>query len=349
LSLRVENDKYLFRIGHDASIPTIRWDVYELGSVSKNKWSEFVFHIVHSDKSDGLVEIWRDGVKVVTHKGPNNYKGKDVPRWKLGIYKPAWQNRKSATKVRVVYFDNIKIGNKDSRYEDMISLGGGTNTSADNIQDKSGASDSRLVGHWKMDEGKGSTLIDSSPYKNNGSIQDASGVSWIDGVAGKALKMDKPSGRYFAVAPHTSSLNLTKGLTISAWVRPSVVANRMILSKGSPNGYELSTVNNGKFEFRFNRESDGSTYRLRSNKNYSTDGKTWVHVAVTFNGQKSTLFINGVEDASATYSPVNIRSNTSPLEIGARDSGNRWEGDLDDVRLYNQALSATEIKGLATR
>ncbi|MCR9016482.1 LamG-like jellyroll fold domain-containing protein, partial [Aquiflexum gelatinilyticum] len=82
------------------------------------------------------------------------------------------------------------------------------------------------------------------------------------------------------------------------------------------------------------------------NQNYPTNG-TWMHVAVTFDGTKTTMYINGVEDNSATYAPVTIRPNTTNLQIGAWDGINRWTGDLDEVRLYGRALSSAEILNLA--
>ncbi|MCS4436946.1 LamG-like jellyroll fold domain-containing protein, partial [Aquiflexum gelatinilyticum] len=63
-------------------------------------------------------------------------------------------------------------------------------------------------------------------------------------------------------------------------------------------------------------------------------------------GTKSTIYINGVEDNSATYAPVQIISNTADLRIGAISTGNRWNGDLDDVRLYSRALTPSEIAAL---
>jgi hypothetical protein len=121
----------------------------------------------------------------------------------------------------------------------------------------------------------------------------------------------------------------------------------MILSKGGPDGYELGTFSSGQLEFRINRESDGATYSLLSNQQYPSDGSTWMHVAVTFDGTKSTLYINGVEDNSVIYaSPVGIIANTSPVQIGSRGGSNRWSGTLDDIRLYGRALSAAEVSDL---
>ncbi|MCS4433840.1 LamG-like jellyroll fold domain-containing protein [Aquiflexum gelatinilyticum] len=205
-----------------------------------------------------------------------------------------------------------------------------------------------LVGHWKMNEGSGSKLLDSSGNGNNAVILNTtSGVSWVQGKDGLALNLNGNSNR-FATVPSNSSLNMTNAITITAWIRTSGLARKQILSKGGPDGYELSIFETGKFEFRINRESSGSTYRLYSNQNYPTDGTTWMHVAATFDGTNSHIYINGVKDNSATFAPTAIKSNTTELQIGARSSINRWVGDLDEVKLYNRVLSEVEINTLVT-
>jgi hypothetical protein len=205
--------------------------------------------------------------------------------------------------------------------------------------------DADLVGHWKMEEGSGNVLIDYSGYENDATLINTQGIFWIEGYDGLAIKLNGLSGRYGTVT-HNPSLDIRTEITISAWIRPSGRANKQILSKSGPDGYELSIYDQGTIEFRFNRESNGSTYRLRSNSLYPTDGSTWMHVAVTFNGTKSTIYINGVEDISKTYPTTVINSNTTSLQIGARNGNNRWDGDLDEVRLYKRALSPSEIASI---
>jgi hypothetical protein len=202
-----------------------------------------------------------------------------------------------------------------------------------------------LVGHWKMDEGSGNQLLDASGKNNHASISSASSLTWVTGKYDLALRMNGTKNSN-GVVPNNPTLNTSGGVTISVWVRPNSISNKRIISKTNPDGFELGTNTNGKFEFRFNRETNSTTYRLYSNQNYPTNGSTWVHVAATFNGTKSTIYINGVEDNSATYAPVSIIQNSSDLQIGARNGIDRWSGDLDELMLFNKALTATEIAAL---
>lgn len=199
-----------------------------------------------------------------------------------------------------------------------------------------------LAGYWKMNEGTGSILFDNSGNANNAVFQNPKDIIWIAGIEGQAINLPGTLKR-FAMAPNHASLNITNAITLAAWIKPVDLSSRSILSKTSPDGYELAVHKSGKVEFKFNTTTNGATYRILSNANYPTGGNTWMHVAATFDGTTSKIYINGVLDNSVTYNPVTIISNSSPLYIGAVLAANRWKGGLDEVRLYNGALTATEI------
>jgi hypothetical protein len=104
----------------------------DLGIFEKDKWHAYVLHVKHSAGSDGLIEMWRDGSKILNKTGPNAYKIEgDIhnPNMKLGIYKSQWNGSgTSLTKERVLYFDDIKLGNENATYADMVPTPSGTVT-----------------------------------------------------------------------------------------------------------------------------------------------------------------------------------------------------------------------------
>ena len=98
---------------------------------------------------------------------------------------------------------------------------------------------------------------------------------------------------------------------------------------------------------RFNQATSGDTIRLNSTTLYPTDGNTWMHVAATYDGATIRLYVNGVEEANMASSTP-IGTNALNLGIGAQPDGlTSLRGTLDDVLLYNSALSAPEIAALA--
>jgi hypothetical protein len=111
------------------------YSVTDLGEVEKDKWHTYVYHIIHSAGSSGLIEIWKDGQKIVTRRGANMYAltgGFHLPNWKLGLYKSAWNGSETTdTKLRVLYFDDIRYGSALATYADMLPIGGRSTTPTD--------------------------------------------------------------------------------------------------------------------------------------------------------------------------------------------------------------------------
>jgi hypothetical protein len=117
-SLRVRKDRLILRTGND---PKTLKEI-DLGPIIKDNWQEYVFHFIHSHGSDGLIEIWQNGKKIFTRSGGNAYDTK-LPNFKLGIYKASWNSGTTETSKRVVYYDNIRVGNEKATFADMTSSG----------------------------------------------------------------------------------------------------------------------------------------------------------------------------------------------------------------------------------
>lgn len=112
VGFRNKDGRLLILIGFDRKMRVSQWTNFDLGRIPKDNWQEFVFHIIHSETNEGLVEVWQNGKQVVKHFGPNMEKGSELPRWKIGIYKSTWDDRPTSVNKRVIYFDNIKVGNQ---------------------------------------------------------------------------------------------------------------------------------------------------------------------------------------------------------------------------------------------
>lgn len=117
LCLRVREDRIYIRI-------LGVWN--DLGVFEKNSWQSYVLHVKHATGSTGLIELWRNGVKLMNRAGANMTSVDDDehnPSLKLGIYKSAWNGSSTTeTSTRVVYYDDIKIGNEYATYEDMVPV-----------------------------------------------------------------------------------------------------------------------------------------------------------------------------------------------------------------------------------
>jgi hypothetical protein len=89
----------------------------DLGVIPKNKWIDWVVHIKYSHTNTGILEVWKDGEKLINRQNtPNTYNDEKYPYFKFGVYKWEWGN--AATR-RIIYYDEVRIGNKNSSYDEV--------------------------------------------------------------------------------------------------------------------------------------------------------------------------------------------------------------------------------------
>ena len=205
--------------------------------------------------------------------------------------------------------------------------------------------DPSLIAYWTMDETGGATAHDTGAAPANDAALSGS-PTFGTGRIGNALSLDG-STQYGTVADE-ASLDITDAITIAAWIEPAKLATQHLVQKGTmgaPNGYELSLASTGKVFFRLNNTA---ATRIDSTTLYPTDGHTWMHVAVTWDGSDMRIYVNGVAEGGTVAGPAAIATNSNPLVIGAvSDLTYKFQGAIDDVRIYNRALSAGEIAALA--
>ena len=198
-----------------------------------------------------------------------------------------------------------------------------------------------LVAHWKFDEGTGTTSVDSSGNGNAGTL--INGPKWVSGVAGNALSFDGTDDSVDVA--NSNSLNLTNIFTFSAWVNPAVPFTdfRSILVKnykyylyssvagycgnGSPLGGFAETTNN--------TVCDPAPLPIN----------TWTHLTLTSDGSTLTLFQNGFAIAT-TPATETLLPSPGNLQIGASQFGEYFQGLIDEIQIYNKALSGAEIQAV---
>ena len=89
----------------------------DLGVIPMNKWIHWVVHIKFSHTNTGILEVWMDGVKVIDRKNmPNCFNDAKYPYFKFGVYRWEWG---TAVAQRVIYYDEVRVGNKNSSYNEV--------------------------------------------------------------------------------------------------------------------------------------------------------------------------------------------------------------------------------------
>ena len=174
----------------------------------------------------------------------------------------------------------------------------------------------------------------------------------VNGKFGKALEFNGKGGNVVEI-PSVAKLVGMKALTIAAWIKPngikgadgmSIASKRIAHQIGDC--YNLFTWTGQKMYARVNSKG-----QIVSNT-ILKDGE-WYHVAFTFEGgSKIKLYLNGGEEVSIAHpDKAVLNDNKSPLWIGELNAGRNfaWNGILDDVAIWNRALSEKEIQSVMNK
>ncbi len=202
------------------------------------------------------------------------------------------------------------------------------------------------VGHWSMDKGSGITISDKSLCMNTGTVN---GATWVtdDSERGTVLEFDGVAD--YVSIPDSQSLDVADELTILAWVKPYSFSNSSyegIVHKNyygdlaQKTSYGLCVnYNNGRPRF-FLSTDDGYGQSLTADTELVCN--QWQHIAVTYKSGDARIYRNGGIDGSSASITGNISTSSDPLTIGKRHSF-YFNGEIDEVCVYNKALSADEI------
>lgn len=213
-----------------------------------------------------------------------------------------------------------------------------------------------LVARWHMDEGTGTSVDDSSADTNDGTITGAAwagsdGSGWFDRSdvgfsTGDSLSFDG-SGDYVTV-PDDSTLDATV-ITIEAWIRTgsdvSSVTPQYVVSKWEVNkrSYAISIASDAVY---FQTSQLGTDVTADSIGRGTVAATTWYHIAATSDGTNKKIYINGMQAGGNGAWANPIYQGTSSLTFGSRDSTSAelFTGIIDEVSIYNRALTASEIE-----
>ncbi|RLG27662.1 hypothetical protein DRO03_11615 [Methanosarcinales archaeon] len=218
--------------------------------------------------------------------------------------------------------------------------------------------DDGLVAEWHFDEGSGSVLADSSGNGNDGVIH---GATWVEGEYGGALSFDGVDD-YVNCGNDGSLKRSNTDFTIEAWIKlndySSSWVEAILSNRASGGGVgslffvrgEKDALNKRKVTFDTSVGTESGPPRMVFGIT-QLQLNQWYHVAATFqykggDANEATIFVNGVAENTATLREIG-NPDAQQTWIGWEPSQNvdyDFNGIIDEVRIYNRALTAEEIK-----
>ena len=198
-----------------------------------------------------------------------------------------------------------------------------------------------LGGYWHFDEGTGISVYDASGRGNNGTLTNS--PTWqvsANCKAGICLRFDTAAQKYVTV-PDSSSTDAQTTLTLSAWIYP--------VSLGGSDGMGTIILGSGAYYLSFNDSSNAvSCYWYgTSPEGYHTTGagtvplNQWSHIVCAWDGTNIKQYVNGI--LKNTIGVTGAGNKPSVIIFGAEGTTRQFDGYIDEIRIYNRALSATEI------
>jgi len=204
-----------------------------------------------------------------------------------------------------------------------------------------------LVGYWSFNEGFGTKTEDKSEYGNNGSIKN--GVSWIYGRFGEALKFNGVDG-YVDVSDNASLDLGDDDFSIELWVKHGEVTDHSgYVVKG---GSTRSESVDGEPTYCVRHYQSSPVFFIEDGVNdvsihasTLTEDNSWHHIVGVREGDYIKIYVDGKLEGQSDASIVGSTDNEYPLVIGrqASNAGQYLNGIIDEVRIWNRALSPEEI------
>ncbi|MDD4924653.1 MAG: LamG domain-containing protein [Dehalococcoidales bacterium] len=304
-------------------------------NIDDNNWHHVVFVVIGNNQNDiADAKMYADGMEQVG----SSISKDGAPVAKTNIVIGEYSNLNFLGLIDEVKVYNRALSAEEVRYH--YNRGG-------------------PVAHWKMDEGEGRTVYDSTPNNNDGTLVlagSATSSAWVSGKYGSALNFDGSND--YVDAGNGSSLTITGALTVEAWIKADSFTCDTYFCQIVDKYYSeyhlriTNAANGQKIQFYVNSGSIAVTGKT------PLSTKEWHHVVAVFSPNNYLkVYLDGVEDgAKTTGVPASTNSSAYSLLIGRRVDidGAYFEGLIDDVRIYNYARTAEQIRqdynaGLATK
>ncbi|MCC6494495.1 MAG: hypothetical protein IT424_15910 [Pirellulales bacterium] len=225
----------------------------------------------------------------------------------------------SAAQRLIGDLDELQIYNRALLLEEVIDLYG-------------------LCGYWKFDEGGGGAYLDVSGAGRHAAIG-GGGPAWIGGVRSNALRFDGVDDEGVT----NNKFNPPATGTLAFWFRPTATATRRRRPLGLGGDWEIWQDPDGII--RFDLSCDGEQGGFKTIASFDEPNR-WRHVAAVFDASDESfaIYIDGQLHHSGVSTRDIVKQAAAKLSFGNRTGATeRFDGDLDDVRIYNRKLTQAEI------
>ena len=199
-----------------------------------------------------------------------------------------------------------------------------------------------LVLWLKFNEGSGNIAYDSSFYNNHGTIY---GATWTDGKFGKALSFDGVDD--YINCGDIDAIDGASKITVTAWIKWEGKVGGLTVSREFHRKHYVYAFGGGWKDHKARFWIYDGSWKNSGDSITDIDDGNWYFIVGVYDGEYLRLYVDGVEESNNYIGSTTLYANDEPVIIGSsRGTAEFWNGIIDEVRIYNRALSENEIKML---
>jgi len=309
--------------------------------INDNKW-----HYIAAVKNGNIGVVYLDGVQKVCNGTLSTTVSSTSGSFQVGTY----ANNEGGNFNGLI--DDVRIYNYARTADEILA---DYNAGKAAHMGKNNQQDDGLVGYWNFEEGSGQTVYDRSGNGNDGTLGSSTAVEKSDpvfvsghdsnGPGGTGLQFDGVDD--YVDAGNDDSLNITGDITILAWIKRRSFGTPQTIVDKQKTGNDYTEPYRLIFEgwdntLRFQLGGGGTSWN--SFVFGAITDNNWHHIAVTIEGVSVKGYIDGVQSGTTQTFSGTRQSSNLPFLIGKQKDGFYFNGVIDEVRIYNRALSADEIR-----
>jgi len=303
-------------------------------ALNDNKW-----HYVTATYDNSYVKLYVDGKLNMTPVSQTGIPNTGAVNSYIGD--------QNGTRFFNGLIDDVKIypyaRTADQIKQDYNSRGSlkGTSANLSSASNNSNLSDG-LVGYWKMDEGVGTTTTDSSGNNITGTFSGSTLPDWSSGKYGVGVSFNGVNN-YIDIGNSSPIRNFTNQITVSVWAKYSAYGGggqsySVLAVKGTPWTFLMENPSN---KIRFRVTAGGQDLAAADSQTHNLN--QWYHFVGTYDGQNIKMYKDGML-VGTTPATGNLGVNDVSAKIGTfTGTTYNFNGLIDEVRIYNRALSSTEV------
>jgi len=202
--------------------------------------------------------------------------------------------------------------------------------------------DSSCVLALSFDEESGNIAYDQSQYGNDGTIY---GATRVRGIIGKALSFDGVDD--YVDCGDIDDVDGASEITVTAWVKWGGAAGGLTAAREFHRKNNVYAFGGGWKDHKARFWIHDGTWKNSGDSITDIDDGSWYFIAGVYDGEYLRLYVNGVEESNNYIGSTTLSANIEHVIVGSsKGTGEFWNGIIDEVRIYNRALSEKEIKTL---